>query len=285
MTYIIHGATGAQGSPLYARLLASGQGAFAAVRDPAKLKGGPGKAVDNDSLESLIAAYRDADGIFVHLPQAPEMVRLRQAVNIAEAIAAARPKRVVISTSGAIVDQPESALQSSGDSAIRTLLSRVRDSGVSYAVAAPRLYLENLLLPMVIGSVQSEGVLRYPLGASFRASWSSHLDVAVVAERLLNDHAVTGVVGVGWVPGFAGTELALEFSEYFGRDIGFEALSPETFGTLIEPLLGPAAAAVAGFYEALAHVSDNVIASDTSAQLQLGLTPRPVGQWLADMGM
>lgn len=114
----------------------------------------------------------------MHLPQAAEPTRLEQANNIAEAVAAAQPKRVVISTSGAIIDEPDRALQASGDSAIGTLIRRVADSGVSHAVVAPRLYVENLLLPMVIGRVQSDGVLSYPLRADFPASWSSHLDVA-----------------------------------------------------------------------------------------------------------
>lgn len=285
MSYIIHGATGAQGAPLYSLLLASNQTALAAVRDPASVQGKPAVRVDNDSVESLIAAYSDANGVFVHLPQAAEPVRLQQAKNIADAITAARPKRVVISTSGAIVDQPGSALQATGDSAIGTLLRCVADSGVSHAVIAPRLYLENLLLPMVIGPVQSDGLLSYPLRADFPASWCSHLDVAVVAERLLTNHSVTGVVGIGQLPGITGPELALAFSERLGRDVRFEALSPETFGTLLEPLIGPAAANIAGFYAALFHAPDNVIAPDTSAQHQLGLAPRSVGQWMADMGM
>ncbi|WP_200928315.1 hypothetical protein [Sphingobium sp. Leaf26] len=111
----------------------------------------------------------------MHLPQAAEHIRLQQANNIADAIAAAKPKRVVISTSGVIVDQPESALQASGDSAIGTLLRRVCESGVSHAVIAPRLYLENLLLPTVLAFVLSAGMLPYPVRDDFPASWSSHL--------------------------------------------------------------------------------------------------------------
>lgn len=95
MSYIIHGATGAQGAPLHALLLASNRTALAAVRDPAGAQGKPYVTVDNDSVESLIAAYSDADGVFVHLPQTSEPVRLQYANNIADAIAAARPKRVV----------------------------------------------------------------------------------------------------------------------------------------------------------------------------------------------
>lgn len=282
MSYVIHGATGAQGGPLYERLLSAGNKAVAAVRDPAKVQGHPAVAVDNDSVDSLAAAYRDADGVFVHLPQGPEPVRVQYAQNIAEAIKIAKPRRVVVSTSGAIIDQRGTALQAPDDSAIAILLRGIRDSGLSHAIVAPRLYLENLLLPMVFEPVKVEGVLRYPVGADFPISWCSHLDVAEVAEQLLTDHSVTDVVGVGQLPGLKGADLAAGFSEQFSRPATFVALTPEGFGKLIEPMFGPAAAGVVSLYQALSQAPDSVIAEDTSAQRLLGLTPRSVKQWLAE---
>lgn len=282
MSYIIHGATGAQGGPLYARMLAAGKKAVAAVRESDKTDGRPAMAVDNGSVDSLVAAYRDADGVFVHLPQGPEPVRVQYAQGIVEAVRTARPKRVVISTSGTIIDQPGTPLQSPDDSAIMILINGVRDSGVSHAVVATRLYYENLLLPMVFEPVKSEGVLRYPVRADFPVSWSSHLDVAEVAERLLTNTAVTGVIGVGQLPGFLGADLAAGFSEHFDRPVRFEALTPERFGELITPMFGPAAAGVVGLYQALSQAPANTIAEDTSAQKLLGLNPRGVKQWLAE---
>jgi hypothetical protein len=285
MSYIIHGATGAQGGPVHKLLIEAGLDALGAVREPANVAGMPAIAVDNGSVDSLVAAYTGADGVFIHLPQTAETLRLQQANAIADAIAIARPKRVVISTSGAVVDQPGSALQAPAEGALATLLRRVAESGVSHAVLAPRLYLENLLLPMVINRVRSESVLPYPLRADFAVSWSSHLDVAVAARRLFTDHAVTGVVGIGYLPGVTGDELAEAFSAHLGRDIRFEALATEAFGQQLEPLIGPAAAVIAGFYAALSQAPDYVIAADTSAQERLGLAPRGIGQWLSDMGM
>lgn len=190
---------------------------------------------------------------------------------------------MVISTNGAIVDQPGTPLQAASDSAIAILLNGVNASGISHAVIAPRLYLENLLLPMVIEPAMAEGVLRYPLQADFPVSWCSHLDVAEVAERLLQDMVVTGIVGVGQLPGLKGADIAAGFSEHLGRTVRFETLTPETFGRSIEPIVGPAAAAgVTGFYQALYKAPDNVIAEDTSAQRLLGITPRNVRQWLAE---
>lgn len=283
MSYIIHGATGAQGGPLFDLLLSKGKSALAAVRDPAKSGGKPSITVDNSSVDSLISAYTGADGIFFHLPQAPEPLRIEYVSNFLQAIKAAKPKRVVISTSGAVIDQPGSPVQVPEDSAMGMLVRGIRDSTISYAIVAPRLYLENLLLPMVIGGVKQDGVLLYPIRADLSVSWSSHLDIAVVAERLLDDHTVTGIVGVGHLPGLKGPALADGFSARFDRPVQFEAQSPEDFRKLLEPMFGPAAAYVAAFYQALSTLDENVIAEETSAQRLLGIVPRSVAQWLADV--
>ncbi|HHG5368192.1 TPA: SDR family oxidoreductase [Pseudomonas aeruginosa] len=281
MTYIIHGATGAQGAPLLKRLTEAGKHALAGVRSTEKVTV-PAVHINNASVESLVAAYRDADGVFVHLPQVAEAQRAAYARNIVKAIETARPGRVVVSTSGIIVDAPGSPLQAPANSAVALLVDGVLNSGVSAAVIAPRLYLENLLLPMVFDVVRAEGVLRYPVRADFPVSWSSHLDVAQVAERLLDDHAVTGIVGVGQLPGLVGADLAAGMARHLGCPVTFESVQPQSFGKLLEPMLGPAAAAVVAQYEGLWQTSANTIEPDTSAQQLLGITPRTVQQWLAD---
>lgn len=283
MSIIIHGATGAQGGPLFERLLSGGKAALAAVRDPANAEGKPSVVVDNGSLESLVSAYTGAEGVFFHLPQAAEPARVEYAKNFVEAIKRAKPGRVVLSTSGAIIDQPGSGLQVPEDSAMGILVRGVKDSGISHAIVAPRLYLENLLLPMVMGGVTDNGVLAYPIRPDLAVSWSSHLDIAEVAERLLVDDKITGVVGVGHVPGLKGAELADGFSARYSRPVQFQAQSPEEFRVLLEPMIGPAAANIAAFYQALSQVSENVIAENTSAQRLLGVTPRSVEQWLGDV--
>ena len=275
VSYIIHGASGAQGKPLHARLLATDKNTVAVVRNTANVSNGAAVAVDYASVDSLVAAYRGAEGVFVHLPLAAEPQRVQYAQNIAEAVDKAKPARVVVLDSGASIDLPGTE-----GGAEMTLVRGIRQSGVSHAIVGTRLYLENLLLPFVIGTVRSEGVLRYPIRADFSVSWSSHLDVAEVSERLLADHSVSGVVGLGHVPGLLGNDLASGFSDYFGRTVRFEAMTPEQFGELIEPMYGPAAAGVVSLYDSLWRAPSNVIAHDTSAQALLGLRPRSVKQWL-----
>lgn len=280
MSFIIHGSTGAQGAPLFERLKAAGKSVKAASRTAENSD--HAVTADAASVDSLIGAYDKADGIFVHLPQAPDDLRQSYANNIVAAIRAARPSRVVISTSGAVVDTPESPLQAPADSAIMKLINGVKDSGVSNVVVAPRIYLENLLLPMVSAPVTAEGVLRYPVRTDYAVSWSSHTDVAKVAERLLVDSTLTGVVGVGHLPGLLGADLAAGFSKHFGRDVTFEALTPEAFGDMIRPFFGPAFAGVVGFYQTHWQAPANMIDARNSAQTLLGLEPDDVKTWLAN---
>ena len=286
MVDIIHGATGAQGSPVLSALTAAGRTAIAAVRHPEAVPGGiAARQVDLASADSLASAYEGADGVFVHLPMgAPEAAAV-QARAVVEAVDRTRPGRVVISTSGRIVDQPDSPLQAAAGSPIMTLIDGVTGSGVPTAVVAPRLYLENLLLPVVLAPARQEGVLRYPLPASFPVSWSSHLDVADVVARRLMDTSVSGTVAVGHRPGLTGADLAAAFSNHLGREVHFEAITPEAFGELITPLFGPAAAPVVELYRALNAQDGCTIAEDGSAQELLGLRPRPVEQWLKDLAV
>ena len=287
MADIVHGATGAQGSPVLSALTTAGRSAIAAVRHPEAVPDGiVARQVDLASAASLASVYEGADGVFIHLPMGAPEAAAAQARAVVEAVAQARPGRVVISTSGQIVDQPGSPLQAAADSPIMTLIDGVTGSGVPTAVVAPRLYLENLLLPVVLDPTCQEGVLRYPLPASFPVSWSSHLDVADVVVRLLTDTSpTTGTVGVGHRPGLTGPDLAAAFSSHLGREVRFEGITPEAFGELITPLFGPAAAPVVELYRALNAQDGNTIAEDSSAQELLGLRPRPIEQWLKDLAV
>jgi hypothetical protein len=110
--------------------------------------------------------------------------------------------------------------------------------------------------------------------------------VADVAAKLLTETTVTGIVGVGQLPPITGTQLAEGFARYLGRKVTYESITPEAFGEILTPLLGAAAAAgVVTGYKARAHGSADAIAARTSAQQVLGLTPRRVQQWLAELGV
>jgi len=280
MTYLIHGATGAQGSPVVAALIASGASVTAAVRDPSTYRGGgTAVAVDFSSVESLATAYEGVDGVFVHLPIGTGEQQLAHARTIVAAVDRARPVRVVVSTSGYPTED-----DGSGENPVAALITGLTATGVSLAIVAPRLFLENLLLPPVTAAVEQDGVLRYPLREEYAVSWSSHLDVADVAARLLTDASIVGVVGVGALPGLLGADLAAGFTAQLGRDVRFESQEPDDFGSLIEPLFGKAGSdPVVDSYRWRATQESELIEPATSAQERLGLSPRSVEQWLVDL--
>ncbi|MGV6875977.1 NmrA family NAD(P)-binding protein [Pseudochelatococcus sp. B33] len=274
MTYIIHGATGAQGNPVLSTLRAAGKPVVAVTRSRRDRDLGdvPITVAEYTSVDQLTDAYRGAAGVFVHLPLGSEEARKVYAQNMVAALAKARPDRVVISTSGQIVDDPGLSLQQPDGSAIQTPVRGVKESGLSHAVISARLFLENLLLPPVIEGARSAGVLRYPLRADFPVSWSSHLDNADVAAALFERTDVGGVVAVGQLPPITGRELADAFAARFGKEVRYEAVTPQQFGETIKLLIGVAAAGVVGLYTGLASVAGYTSDLRQGAQKRLGLT-------------
>lgn len=281
MNYVIHGATGAQGAPVVAALAATGKSVTALTRNPDAVVHGAQRVVaaSYSSAADLTDAYRGAKGVFVHLPVASEEDRQTYAHNILTAVGEARPNRVVFSTSGFPTDPAIGG-------AAATLAAGLADSGVSHAVIAPELYLENLLMPHVVGPVRERGVLPCPIRADFPVSWASHLDIADAAVALLDRTDVTGVVSVGQYPAITGPDLAEAFGARLGRDVVFDQITPEEFRTSMAPLIGESAATdIAGAYQAMSAMSGRSIAPETSAQKLLGVTPRTTSQWLADIGL
>lgn len=280
MTIIVHGATGAQGSPVLAALLAAGHTPTAAVRDSAKATA-PAISIDNTSVESLVQAYTGADAVFVHLPLASPDQQLAYAQAIGEAVSQARPGRVVFSTSGYPTELPDGTLTAHG-----VLAAALAESGVSYAVIAPRIFLENLLLPVTLGPAREDGALHYPIRDDYPVSWVSHLDMADIAVALLTDDSVTGVVTAGALPPRLGADLAEGFARYFDKPVVFEAQEPEAYGELIIPMFGAdAARPVVDSYHFRWTQPGEVIDEERSAQKLLGITPRTVEAWLRDLAV
>ncbi|WP_149829190.1 SDR family oxidoreductase [Streptomyces tailanensis] len=280
MTYVIHGATGAQGAPVVAALAAAGKSVTALTRNPdTVVNGARVVAAGYSSTEELTETYRGADGVFVHLPVVSEEDRQTYARNIVAAVREARPARVVFSTSGAPID-PDTG------GAAAMLVSGLANMGVSHAVIEPTLYLENLLMPYVIDTVRERGALIYPIRADFPVSWASHLDIADAVVALFDRPDITGVVSVGQYPAITGPDLAEAFGIHFGTNVVFEQITPEQFRTSVAPLIGEGPASdVAGAYSAMSALPDRSIAPGNSAQKLLGVTPRTTGQWLTDIGL
>jgi len=276
MTYVIHGATGAQGAPVVAALAAAGKPVTVLTRNPdVTVAGARVVAAGYSSPEALTEAYRGADGVFVHLPIASEEQRQAYVRNIVAAVRAARPARVVLSTSG---------MPTGIGGAVDLLTGGLADSGVPHAVIEPTLFLENLLMPYVMDAVRERGVLPYPIRADLPISWASHLDIADAAVTLFDRHDVTGVVSVGQYPAITGPDLAQAFGAHFGKNVVFEPITPEQMRASIAPMIGEGpAAGVAAMYTAMNTLPDRSIPPDNFAQQLLDIAPRTTGQWLTDI--
>lgn len=279
MTIIVHGATGAQGAPLLSLLQAAGHDATAAVRDTTKVDG-KAVSVDFDSVASLAEAYEGAEGVFVYLPLGSPDQQVAFATAIGDAVTQARPKRVVFSTSGYPLTLPDGTTTAHG-----ILHDKLEQSGVSYAVIAPKTFLENLLLPITLEPARTEGTLRYPIREDYAISWISHLDMADIAVKLLTDNVdVQGVVTAGALPALLGDDLARGFSAHLNKPVTFESQNPDDYGKLIIPIFGAAGVEpVIASYHARWSMPDERIDESRSAQKLLGVTPRSVEQWLHDM--
>ncbi|GAA3988023.1 NmrA family NAD(P)-binding protein [Allokutzneria multivorans] len=266
MTTIVHGVTGAQGAPVVQALEAAGL----PVRGLSRAQG------DLDDRAALAAAYEGATGAFIHFPITPDPAApARWAANLA---AVARPERAVISTSGGVPGDAASPFGASRLSALGELAERLRDAGVVVTVLAPRLFLENLLLPPVQESLAREQVLTYPVAAERPVAWSSHLDVADAAVAALTHATPPSFVDVGAVPGLSGADLAAQH----GTSVTYRAMSPVEFGGVLAPILGSGAAAgIQGLYQAVAaHPEALAFTAETGTEKLLGVRTRSVRAWL-----
>ena len=293
MTYTVHGATGAQGSPVLAGLVAALAGSTGAevraiTRNPDQTFEGANTVVaDNASADSLADAYRGVDGVFFHLPLAGDTETLAgYAHNVLAAARVTRPSRFVISTSGTVTRDATSPLAGPNTPVLSELVDGLRAEGIAVTVLTPRLFLENLLLPTVLSGVKDEGVLRYPLRADLAVAWSSHLDVADAAVAALTLDVAPDAVDIGQIPAITGIELAVAFAEHFSRAVTFEAVTPDAFGASIAPIIGGGAAAgVSQLYTGLESADSVAFDSATGSAVALGIVARSTRAWLVDLGV
>lgn len=250
MRIAVHGSTGAQGAPVVSELRDAGHDVVALARQPRE---GVTVADLGDSA-SLRSAYLGADAVFLHLPIPTSPDAPGQWVPaVLEALAASDVERVVLSTSGAAMHDagPSESLQArlAGNRAFVEGLQAVVGSVVTLA---PRLYLENLLLPFVAGPAVGDGVLAYPLAADKPISWISHRDVARAARVGFESTTEPGVYDLG-LPAAAGQQLADQIGAGIGRAVTYEPITPAEFAERATPVFGPEmAAGVAGLYETFA---------------------------------
>ncbi|MBP2471705.1 uncharacterized protein YbjT (DUF2867 family) [Crossiella equi] len=276
MTYLVHGATGAQGGPVADLLKAKGIDVRPLTRSVAEL----------DDVAALTAAYAGVEGAFVHFPLTPDPeAPARWAKAVAAAALAARPRRVVISSSGGDpADATSPLLTPDKAAALTSLAEELRAGGIAVTLVQARLFKENLLLPPIFERARTEGVLAYPVRADQPIAWASHLDVAEVVVAALTSDNAPDVVNIGQT--VTGPELAEGIAEHLGREVRFEFLPPADFRGLLAPILGEGTATgVSALYEALQALPAVTFPEQTGAKALLGTEVRSTARWLAALGV
>ena len=278
----VFGATGAQGAPVVREALAKGMSVRAVARDAAKIEQMHPKAqafaATLDDENAVAAALDGVDAAFVHLPmpQSPDDPAMWMKVLFAAAHRVSLPL-LVYTTGGSSGDRyPNSAIVDAGTAAMKAVLG----SGIPSIVLQPSIYLENLQTDMIAPRLKSEGVLDYPpLGGSQRVMWTSHWDQARVAVAALARPDLAGNAYEVATPGaLTGTELAALLSNWLGRPVRYEPLTPAALGQRVGDALGnPGASfALTDLYGAMARMGDDDMVVDTApleAAFDVKLTP------------
>ncbi|GAA0935393.1 SDR family oxidoreductase [Nonomuraea longicatena] len=272
MTYLVIGATGAQGAAVARRLVAEGRRVRGFARSATMPPGVEPVHGDLSDAAAVRAAFAGARRAFVSLPPVYySTVVSHYVATIREAALAAGVDRLVFNV-GTRLPARESGLAvfETRRRAIRTL----RDAGLPVLALCPTLYLDDLAAPAVSGPLAEEGVLRCPLPADLPVAWMSHDDLGAAAHAALvrEDVPLHGSARVGGPSAVTGDELAAAFGARY------EPLDPMDFEAELAGALGiGAASAVVSAYE-WAAVDRTLYAA---AHDLPGVRPAALRSWIA----
>jgi uncharacterized protein YbjT (DUF2867 family) len=256
LNILVYGATGSQARPTVQHLLANGHTPYVLTRHPdkaASLVNLGAKVVIGDLADpaSLRAASTGMDAVALLIPAFLDnpMAAAEYGKNAIEAARAVGVKHIVWNTSGAV--PPARTGNPMGDSRIE-VLEALKESGLSYVVLEPTVYMENWLGPWTSIPLVTEGKVAYPILAHRKVGWIASDDVGALAAAALERPHLSGAhYKISGIETPTGDELAALFSEALGRSLVYYAMTPEEMGAAMEKILGlGAGAAVAASYRA-----------------------------------
>jgi uncharacterized protein YbjT (DUF2867 family) len=274
---LVVGATGTVGSRLVKQLVAAGTKPRALVRsrDKADAVGSFATPVIGDlsAQESLAAAFRGAERVFVLAPPTQELETLER--NALDAAVAAGAKRIVfLSNYGAAEGDQDWHFHVHGMHE-----RRLASLGVDWTVLRPTRFMN--YVPFVWPSVLNQGLLLEP-GGSGPMTFIDPDDIATVAVKALTEDGHEGqAYELTSEETYTAAELAELLSRVLGRELkvfegNVEALrealiasgAPGEYAPLMAGYYGKV---VAGFYKT----------TDTARKL-LGRAPRAYADWLKE---
>ena len=267
--FVIAGASGHTGSVAAATLLAQGKRVRVIVRDEKKGAAGKDKGAEVavaqlDDAAALTAALRGADGVYALLPPnyaGEEPLAWAKSVTDAwaQAIAAARPKHVVLLSSiGSELDGGTGPIVST-----HRAEKALGATGVKLTALRCGYFMENW--GAMVHPVRSDGVLPSMLTLGRAASMVATADIGrVAAETLLAGERAPSLIELTGPRDYTPEEVAAAFGRALGKNVAPVQVPEEG----IEPAL-----AQAGFKPKLAALFREMTAGFNSGRIRWTGTP------------
>jgi uncharacterized protein YbjT (DUF2867 family) len=213
LTVLVTGATGTQGGALSRRLLERGHRVRALTRKPeapaaqALRKLGAEPVAGNfEDRESLVRAMTGVDAVFIMSTpfEAGMEAETRQGIAAADAAKAAGVKHLVY-TSVAGANQKTGIPHFDSKARVEEYLQKL---GVPYTVLAPVFFQENLVSPLWLPAMKSQGVLPMALPARRKLQQISAAEIGAFAALVLERRAE-----------FLGKRIELASNELTGEEV------------------------------------------------------------------
>ena len=274
------GTRGAQGTGLVEALRGRGAVPVLGSSDEAQVS-----AWREAGQEAVLADLRRPGTIRAAAAQVPAVVLHRpvsmgaphDAAAVEESIAAAREAGAVVAVN---VGSPVPSPGAPDPFGVGVRIKALGELGV--AIVAPTAYLDNHAAPWALGPLH-QGELIYPRPPQDVLAWVAARDMTAAAVAALAADLSGEVLQLAGPQALTFEQLAAEIGAGLGREITFRRVTPEEFGELLRPVLGPqAAAGVSGGYASMPEESNPAMAPDASAAWQrLGVQPTTARDWAA----
>ncbi|WP_346353147.1 SDR family oxidoreductase [Azotosporobacter soli] len=239
---LVYGASGVQGGAVARKLLKEGYTVHTVVRNPDKAaqlqkEGFTAFVGDLSDAGSLTLAHEGVDKVFLLLPVDYNLDRNRQFIrNTIAAAKHANIKLIVFNTSGFI---PDDATGVTAFDIKRESVAYVKESGIASIILQPIFYMENFLIPGVVGNQ----TLAYPVPSDGAIPWISMDDAAAFGVYALKHPELAGqTLPILGPETLTGNQLAEQFSAALGREIQFYSLPAEAFEEALSAVMDKATA-------------------------------------------
>jgi uncharacterized protein YbjT (DUF2867 family) len=238
---LTYGSTGSQGEPVARKLLEAGHQVRAVVRHPERANALQAKGAeiiqgDLADLEGLNRASSGVDAMFLMFPFSAQGNPFELLGNALEAAKSSGVNFLVFNASGQAPVKP---------TGIPILDFRIQleefiaNCGIPNVILRPGAYMENFLGPWCLPSVQAQNLVAYPHRNEMHVSWIASDDLGSLAVAAFEHPHLAGQrFTLGGPEALDGGATARAFTAGLGREIAYQAITPEAFGATMAQIMG-----------------------------------------------